>query len=122
MVPLAEEKSHQSRGATGPSEQEQEQPGKEKAAVRPPPTPTIPRPQTGRLRRTSQAAMSRLSRNRASTVAGPVPKVTDYNGNGQDRNDNDNRTDEYDPEIVNVLDVIGMCFCLYTIPHLFNIC
>lgn len=120
MVPLTEERSHQSRGATGPSEQGQKQSDKE-VAVRPPPNPTVSRPQTGRLRRTSQAAMGRLSRNRASTVAGPVPKLTDYRGNDH-RNDNDGRADEYDPEIVNVLDVIGMCFCLYLCPHPSNIC
>lgn len=78
----------------------------EKLAV-PPATPE--RPKTGRLRRTSQAAINRLSRNRASTMAGPIPKVTDgehrYRHTNEQNNDN-NREDEYGPEFVNMLDVI----------------
>ena len=76
----------------------------EKLSV-PPATPE--RPKTGRLRRTSQAAMNRLSRNRASTVAGPVPKVTDGDHNRHGGTDEqDHRADEYGPEFVNMLDVI----------------
>lgn len=76
----------------------------EKLSVNPPATPE--RPKTGRLRRTSQAAISRLSRNRASTVAGPVPRVTDGDNHHKQANEDDNRVDEYGDDFVNVLDVI----------------
>ncbi|KKK17186.1 hypothetical protein ARAM_007402 [Aspergillus rambellii] len=60
---------------------------------RPAPSPVQPRDNRNILRRTSVAALSRLSRNRAITVTGtsPVPGM-----DGQ----------EYDPHIVDVLDVI----------------
>ena len=107
MVPLTEVRTDQSPATQDPSNRAS--PDKLTAAE-PHPVPARP----GRLRRTSQAAMSRFSRNRASTVAGPVPRVTDFN-DFNDFNDQDNensRPDEYDPHIVNVLDVIGTCILI----------
>ncbi|KAL2803360.1 hypothetical protein BJX63DRAFT_425337 [Aspergillus granulosus] len=62
-------------------------------AGRPSLVPTQAQPRRNFIRRTSEAAMNRISRNRASTVAGttPVPG-TDVR--------------EYDPHLVDVLDVI----------------
>ena len=101
MLPLTEEISHHSRGPTQnkPTDQSYLDPNHGEATEMPP-----QRPPTGRLRRTSHAALHRLTRNRASTVAGPVPRITD---NRDQRQDN-YRADEYDPEFVNMLDVIGM--------------
>lgn len=101
MLPLTEEISHHSRGPTQkkPTDQSYLDPHKEEATETPP-----QRPPTGRLRRTSHAALHRLTRNRASTVAGPVPRITD----NKDQREDNNRADEYDPEFVNMLDVIGM--------------
>lgn len=65
--------------------------------VRPAPVPTQPRDNRNVLRRTSEAAMNRLTRNRATTVSGASP-VSRTN------------TWEYDPHIVDVLDVIGKCY------------
>lgn len=101
MVPLTEVRTDQSPAAQDPSNRNS--PDKLAAAE---PHPVMPRP--GRLRRTSQAAMNRFSRNRASTVAGPVPRVTDFHDRDRD-DENSSRPDEYDPHIVNVLDVIGTC-------------
>lgn len=54
------------------------------------------------LRRTSQAALNRFSRNRASTVTGIVPMTS------QQRQ----QTNEYGPQVVDVLDVIGKALAL----------
>lgn len=104
MVPLTEVRTDQSPATQDPSNRAS--PDK-LAAAEPHPVPARP----GRLRRTSQAAMSRFSRNRASTVAGPVPRVTDFN-DFNDQNQENSRPDEYDPHIVNVLDVIGTCILI----------
>lgn len=110
MLPLAEVRSNQTTGLRSPSEwqdtpentENENQEDSEKVAVRPPP---VVRPRgDSLLRRTSQAALNRFSRNRASTVNGPIPKVTDWN---HYRDEDYDRTHEYDPDIVNVLDVIG---------------
>lgn len=74
--------------------------------VRPAPVPTQPRdPRENRsvLRRTSEAAVNRLSRNRASTVAG----TTSTPG---PQGDQDPQSREYEPQVVDVLDVIGKRF------------
>lgn len=117
MLPLAEVRTNQSRRPRSPSERQDNNPettqnenheGFEKLNVRPPP---VVRPRAdSRLRRTSQAALNRFSRNRASTVNGPLPKVTDWN---HYRAEDYDRTHEYDPDIVNVLDVIGKHVQLY---------
>ena len=101
MVPLTEVRTDQSPATHDPSDRTS--PDKLAAAE---PHPAVARP--GRLRRTSQAAMNRFSRNRASTMAGPVPRVTDFN----DQDDKESRPDEYDHHIVNVLDVIGTCILI----------
>lgn len=108
MVPLTEVRTDQSPATQDPSNRAS--PDKLAAAAEPHPVPARP----GRLRRTSQAAMSRFSRNRASTVAGPVPRVTDFN-DFNDQNEENSRPDEYDPHIVNVLDVIGTCILIRTL-------
>lgn len=100
MMPLSEESSRHSPIAPlpGSSEAQDFVPENEPAsseAQRPPVT------QPGRLRRTSQAALSRFSRNRASTVTG-VPPTLENTGN----NDQENRANEYGSHVVDVLDVI----------------
>ena len=106
MLPLTEESSNHSRGAAQNKPTDQgppSDPNHEEVAENPP-----QRPGTSRLRRTSHAAKSRLSRTRASTVAGPVPRITDNRGERRNRDDGgNNRVNEYDAEFVNVLDVIG---------------
>lgn len=63
-----------------------------------PPPPVIPRRGSRNvLRRTSEAALNRFSRNRASTVNGAVPVTPPPNPN----------VNEYHPHMVDVLDVIG---------------
>ncbi|KAJ5084938.1 Protein of unknown function DUF2985 [Penicillium alfredii] len=93
MMPLSEESSHQSPVATSPSGQEPEQNDPE-LLQRPP--LAVSRP-GGRLRRTSQAALNRFSRNRASTVTGAPPTLSSQQNQ---------RTGEYGPHVVDVLDVI----------------
>ncbi|GIC89761.1 DUF2985 domain-containing protein [Aspergillus udagawae] len=62
-----------------------------------PPPPVIPRRESRNvLRRTSEAALNRFSRNRASTVNGAVPVTPPPNPN----------INEYHPHMVDVLDVI----------------
>lgn len=127
MLPLAEVRTNQSRNPTVPSGQHDNNPenpddegpeNSEKITVRPP--PVVPRPRTGSLlRRTSQAAMNRFSRNRASTVNGPIPRVTDREH--YDRNEENDRSHEYDPDIVNVLDVIGKHVHAYNLSSYANI-
>lgn len=65
--------------------------------------PSPPRPVSQNvLRRTSQAALNRFHRNRASTVTGVVPTIS------QQRQ----QTNEYGPQVVDVLDVIGKALAL----------
>ncbi|KAL4874738.1 hypothetical protein BJY04DRAFT_175013 [Aspergillus karnatakaensis] len=61
--------------------------------VRPAPVPNQPKDNRGVLRRTSEAALNRFSRNRATTVSGTTPLPG-------------TEVREYDPHIVDVLDVI----------------
>ncbi|KAJ5165303.1 uncharacterized protein N7500_007133 [Penicillium coprophilum] len=100
MKPVAEESSHQS---PTPSSQaailsgreihsDSEQLGPEQ--VEPP--PAVARP-VGRLRRTSQAALNRFTRNRASTVTGAPPTLS---------TPEEQRQNEYGSHVVDVLDVI----------------
>jgi hypothetical protein len=58
-------------------------------------TPTLTTPRPGMLRRASNAALSAIGRNRASTVAGADPARHSL------------APDEYDSRIVDFLDVIG---------------
>lgn len=103
MLPVTEESSRASLSVTSPppvqSAQENggdyfqqpptEQPEAPAAVARPP----------GRLRRTSQAALNRFSRNRASTVTG-APSTLPTQEEQQVPN-------EYGSHVVDVLDVIG---------------
>lgn len=97
MMPLAEEsRNNSTTPLPGSSEAQDTVPenGLEK-------TETRPVVQPGRLRRTSQAALNRFSRNRASTVTGAPPTLNNTN------NDQDARINEYGSHVVDVLDVIG---------------
>ncbi|KAJ5586407.1 hypothetical protein N7450_006194 [Penicillium hetheringtonii] len=99
MKPLREEASHQSPTSPlpRPSEARDTVPGDLGTADAPPVA------QPGRLRRTSQAALNRFSRNRASTVTG-VPPTLDKSDDNKDKEDN--RPNEYGSHVVDVLDVI----------------
>jgi hypothetical protein len=104
MMPVTEESSHRSPIPPSPvailpgqeihSDGEQLDPeqGEIPPAARPP----------GRLRRTSQAALNRFSRNRASTVTGAAPTL----GTQEEQ-----RQNEYGSHVVDVLDVIGKRWC-----------
>lgn len=65
-----------------------------------PPQEAVRRGSFRRLRRASSAAVNRLSRNRASTVSGASQHSRSVHYP-------DHRTSEYDPLLVDVLDVIG---------------
>lgn len=87
MFPLTEE-APQSPIATSPTQ------GTDAHLLAPP--PAVPRGDSSNIwRRTSEAALSRFSRNRASTVSGASPELPR------------DRASEYDPRMVDVLDVIG---------------
>ncbi|KAJ5795025.1 hypothetical protein N7457_001624 [Penicillium paradoxum] len=100
MGALTEEPSHESPASVSsaailpPQETEPnyEQSGPQQNEV----SPALARP-PGRLRRTSQAALNRFSRNRASTVTGAAPTLSPQD---------DQRQDEYGTHVVDVLDVI----------------
>lgn len=107
MMPVTEESSRPSLSVTSPppvhlaqedggdyfQSAETEQPEAPAAVARPP----------GRLRRASQSAMNRFSRNRASTVTGVPPTLSQQN---------EEPTNEYGSHVVDVLDVIGRsCSC-----------
>jgi hypothetical protein len=104
MRPVTEE-SHQIPTPTSPApilpahgtQSDADLPGSEQLE----PSPAVARP-AGRLRRTSQAALNRFSRNRASTVTGAAPAL-----NSQD----EQRENEYGSHVVDVLDVIGKHRC-----------
>lgn len=96
MTPLSEESSHQSPMPLTPSQSVGEQSAPEHLE---PPPPVLERPVSRNvLRRTSQAALNRFSRNRASTVSGGPPTLAMYE---------EQRRGEYAPQVVDVLDVIG---------------
>jgi len=96
MMPLSEESSHQSPMQLTPREDQYEQHAPENLQV---PAPVLERPGSRNvLRRTSQAALNRFSRNRASTVSGAPSTLA-----SQDQQ----RRSEYAPQVVDVLDVIG---------------
>ncbi|KAJ5836768.1 hypothetical protein N7447_002794 [Penicillium robsamsonii] len=100
MKPVTEESSHQSPTPTSPaaillgreihSDSEQLDPEQVQAP------PALARP-AGRLRRTSQAALNRFTRNRASTVTGAAPTLSTQE---------EQRQNEYGSHVVDVLDVI----------------
>lgn len=107
MMPVTEESSRPSLSITSPppvhssredggdyfSPPDAEQPDAPAAVARPP----------GRLRRASQSAMNRFSRNRASTVTGVPPTISQKD---------DEPINEYGSHVVDVLDVIGKsCQC-----------
>ncbi|KAJ5512401.1 hypothetical protein N7463_001953 [Penicillium fimorum] len=100
MMPVTEESSHQSPtptslaailpGQEAHSDSEQLDPEQIEAP------PVLARP-AGRLRRTSQAALNRFTRNRASTVTGAAPTLSTQE---------EQRQNEYGSHVVDVLDVI----------------
>ncbi|EKV12900.1 Integral membrane protein [Penicillium digitatum] len=99
MMPVTEEYSHQSPATPSPaaishsretysdSEQLDPEHGEAPPEVRP----------AGRLRRTSQAALNRFTRNRASTVTGTAPTLSTQE---------EQRDNEYGSHVVDLLDVI----------------
>jgi hypothetical protein len=91
---LTEESSHQNPMPVSPEELTTVQTVDEQLQ---PPPPALARPRN-LLRRTSQAALNRFSRNRASTVTGAPPTLEA----NQERPVN-----EYGSHVVDVLDVIG---------------
>ncbi|KAJ5665045.1 uncharacterized protein N7477_007493 [Penicillium maclennaniae] len=94
MTPLSEESSRQSPVPLTPTQSVGEQHAPE--YLEPPPA-VLERPASRNvLRRTSQAALNRFSRNRASTVSGAAPPATQE----------EQRRYEYAPQVVDVLDVI----------------
>lgn len=101
MMPVTEESSRPSLSATSPvpilpgqeTATDSEQPVSEQSEAPPP----VARP-AGRLRRTSQAALNRFSRNRASTVTGAPPTLSSQE---------EQAPNEYGSHVVDVLDVIG---------------
>lgn len=96
MMPLSEESSHQSPRPVTPQGGAYDQHAPEH--IEPPP-PVLERPGSRNvLRRTSQAALNRFSRNRASTVSEAVPTLVSHE---------QQRRSEYAPQVVDVLDVIG---------------
>ena len=100
MKPLREEASHQSAASPLPRPSEAHDTVPEDLGT----TEAPPVTQPGRLRRTSQAALNRFSRNRASTVTGVPPTLNNSDGNKENE---DNRPNEYGSHVVDVLDVIG---------------
>lgn len=99
MLPLTEESSHHSPISPFPEVSESRDTVPEDGLA-PPDAPPVTQP--GRLRRTSQAALNRFSRNRASTVTGAQPTL-----NNNRNNDEEDRPNEYGSHVVDVLDVIG---------------
>ncbi|KAJ6070425.1 hypothetical protein N7467_011744 [Penicillium canescens] len=108
MMPLTEEPSRQSPAALSPpaiepgqiTEQDFERPDQLEAP------PAVARP-ASRLRRTSQAALNRFSRTRASTVSGAPPTLNSQEQQRQDEERlEEQRKNEYGSHVVDVLDVI----------------
>lgn len=102
MMPLTEENSHQSHTPTSPvpilpAQKANEELASEQLEI----PPAAARP-AGRLRRTSQAALNRFTRNRASTVTGAAPTLS---------SPEEQRQNEYGSHVVDVLDVIGKNQC-----------
>lgn len=96
MMPLSEESSLQS--AIPPTLQGVDTQQHAPEHLEPPaPGATQPAPRS-MLRRTSQAALNRFSRNRASTVTGATPTLS---------TEQEPRPGEYGSHVVDVLDVIG---------------
>lgn len=105
MFPLSEESSRHGslqQGFASPTAQDASTPDDEQHAPEHlvPPEPALQRP-AGRLRRSSQAALNRFSRNRASTVTGVPPTLS-----AQKSQEQEQRANEYGPHVVDVLDVI----------------
>ncbi|KAJ5099846.1 Protein of unknown function DUF2985 [Penicillium argentinense] len=96
MMPLKEESSRQSPMSPRPGASENQGAAPDAASELAVPPPVT---QPGRLRRTSQAALNRFSRNRASTVTGAPPTL-------KNTEDDENRPNEYGSHVVDVLDVI----------------
>ncbi|KAJ5775350.1 uncharacterized protein N7511_000361 [Penicillium nucicola] len=108
MMPVTEESSRPSPTVVSPpailpgqeTEQDSLRPDQPEAP------PAVARP-AGRLRRTSQAALNRFSRNRASTVSGEHPTLTPQEQQRQDEARlEEQRRNEYGSHVVDVLDVI----------------
>jgi hypothetical protein len=102
MMPVTEESSRPSLSATSPTPilpgQETGTDSEQTGSGQPEAPPTVARP-AGRLRRTSQAALNRFSRNRASTVTGAPPTLS--------QQAEEQPPNEYGSHVVDVLDVIG---------------
>lgn len=93
---LTEESSHQSPMPVSPDELSRVKTVEEQFQ---PPPPALARPASRNvLRRTSQAALNRFSRNRASTVSGAQPAL---------EANKEQPVNEYGSHVVDVLDVIG---------------
>jgi hypothetical protein len=93
---LTEESSHQSPMPVSPDELFTVKTAEEQLQ---PPPPALARPASRNvLRRTSQAALNRFSRNRASTVSGAQPAL---------EANKEQPVNEYGSHVVDVLDVIG---------------
>lgn len=115
-MPVTEESSRPSLSVTSPPPVESgrenggdyfqapegEQPEAPAAVARPP----------GRLRRTSQAALNRFSRNRASTVTGAPPTMSTQK--------EEEPANEYGSHVVDVLDVIGKSLSMRQENHTSN--
>lgn len=106
MFPLSEESSRHGslqQGLATSTAQDNSCPEGEQHAPEhlAPPQPALQRP-ASRLRRSSQAALNRFSRNRASTVTGAPPTIATQKTREQEQQAN-----EYGPHVVDVLDVIG---------------
>lgn len=101
MMPVTEESSHQI--PIPPRSQEPVAQDHCPEQIEPP--PAAARAQN-RLRRTSQAALNRFSRNRASTVTGAAPTLSAQQ---------DQRA-EYGPHVVDMLDVIGKALAPASMP------
>jgi hypothetical protein len=102
MMPVSEESARPSLSATSPASMLPEQETGANTELfeseQPEAPPAVARP-AGRLRRTSQAALNRFSRNRASTVTGAPPTLATQ--------EEQQPANEYGSHVVDVLDVIG---------------
>ncbi|KGO44529.1 Protein of unknown function DUF2985 [Penicillium expansum] len=99
MMPVTEESSHQSPTTPSPVAiipSRETRSDSEPLDLEQGEAPPLARP-AGRLRRTSQAALNRFTRNRATTVTGAAPTLSTQE---------EQRQNEYGSHVVDVLDVI----------------
>lgn len=104
MMPVTEESSHQSPTTPSPVAiipSRETRSDSEPLDLEQGEAPPLARP-AGRLRRTSQAALNRFTRNRATTVTGAAPTLSTQE---------EQRQNEYGSHVVDVLDVIGKLWC-----------